>query len=124
MNLASRSLRRRMSLTPMIDVVFLLLVFFMLAARFGTEGGIALAVPGEAIEQSGPPRLVDVYPTRVTLNGVSLRPDALIETLDGLVSGVGEPVILRARGGANVQRVIDVAESLKRGGLDNLALTE
>ena len=124
MNLARRSLRRRMSLTPMIDVVFLLLVFFMLAARFGTEGGIALSVPGGAIEQSGPPRLVDVYPTRVTLNGVSLRPDALVEALDGLVSGVGEPVIMRARGGANVQRVIDVAESLKRGGLDNLALTE
>ena len=28
---------RKPSLTPMIDVVFLLLVFFMLAARFGRQ---------------------------------------------------------------------------------------
>ncbi|MEO0362761.1 MAG: biopolymer transporter ExbD, partial [Pseudomonadota bacterium] len=37
----ARAPRRRPSLTPMIDVVFLLLVFFMLAARFGVE----LAMP-------------------------------------------------------------------------------
>ena len=35
--------RRKPSLTPMIDVVFLLLVFFMLAARFGQDVGLALA---------------------------------------------------------------------------------
>ena len=29
--------RRRPSLTPMIDVVFLLLIFFMLVARFGVD---------------------------------------------------------------------------------------
>lgn len=34
--------RRRPSLTPMIDVIFLLVVFFMLAARFGAEGTRAL----------------------------------------------------------------------------------
>jgi biopolymer transport protein ExbB len=37
-------IRRRISLTPMIDVVFLLLVFFMLAARFGQDQALPLAI--------------------------------------------------------------------------------
>ena len=39
--------RRRPSLTPMIDVVFLLLIFFMLAARFGMEGALPSVVGGD-----------------------------------------------------------------------------
>ncbi|MEO1119875.1 MAG: biopolymer transporter ExbD, partial [Pseudomonadota bacterium] len=33
----ARPRRRLVSLTPLIDVVFLLLIFFMLAARFSVE---------------------------------------------------------------------------------------
>ncbi|MFC6760360.1 ExbD/TolR family protein [Sulfitobacter porphyrae] len=35
--------RRRPGLTPMIDVVFLLLVFFMLASRFGQDRALPLS---------------------------------------------------------------------------------
>ena len=54
--------RRRISLTPMIDVVFLLLVFFMLAARFGQEQAIPLAIGAGAGDWDGPPRLIDILP--------------------------------------------------------------
>ncbi|MEM8656825.1 MAG: biopolymer transporter ExbD, partial [Pseudomonadota bacterium] len=37
---------RRPSLTPMIDVVFLLLVFFMLAARFGQDMALETTLTG------------------------------------------------------------------------------
>ena len=62
MNLARAIRRRRMSLTPMIDVVFLLLVFFMLAARFGVEGSVALTVGSGGAAYEGPPRLVEISP--------------------------------------------------------------
>ena len=39
---------RRPSLTPMIDVVFLLLVFFMLAARFGQDTRLPMSTAGGA----------------------------------------------------------------------------
>lgn len=38
--------RRRPSLTPMIDVVFLMLIFFMLASRFGQETTLPLGAAG------------------------------------------------------------------------------
>lgn len=53
--------RHKPSLTPMIDVVFLLLVFFMLASRFGQDVAIDLPL-GVASDRpyQGPPRLIDV----------------------------------------------------------------
>ena len=63
--------RRRISLTPMIDVVFLLLVFFMLAARFGQDLQIPLSLGQGSGTWQGPPRLLDIRPDGLMLNGVS-----------------------------------------------------
>ena len=71
MRLAPAARRRRgLNLTPMIDVVFLLLVFFMLVSRFGQLDGVPLALAGGAAPGwSGAPRLVDVRPDGLSLNG-------------------------------------------------------
>ena len=61
--------RRKPSLTPMIDVVFLLLVFFMLASRFGSDALVPLSLGGSGDTYSGPPRLIDVLPEGQRLNG-------------------------------------------------------
>ena len=119
--------RRRASLTPMIDVVFLLLVFFMLASRFGAEGGVVLsaAVPGEAAAWTGPPRLVEVGPAGVlALNGVAVAPEALAGALAALMQAPDDAVVLRAREGARVQDLVTAAEGLRAAGLTRLMLVE
>lgn len=118
--------RRAPSLTPMIDVVFLLLVFFMLASRFGSETEIPLAVAsasGRAV-YDGPPRLVDVLPGGVRLNGQAVAEDALAARLEGLMHTPADTVVLRARDGASLQRLVDVIEPLRRAGFAGLALVE
>ncbi len=116
--------RRRMSLTPMIDVVFLLLIFFMLAARFGQEGVLALSggTGGEA--WSGPPRLVDFAPDGLWLNGTPLPPDALSGALAPLMHGPDAPIILRPRDGASLQHLTDLLEHLQTDGFTRLILVE
>jgi len=52
--------KRKPSLTPMIDVVFLLLVFFMLASRFGVDTVVPFPLAGGGGSYAGPPRLVDM----------------------------------------------------------------
>ena len=70
--------RRRIGLTPMIDVVFLLLVFFMLASRFGVEGAVPISAAGSGGGgYEGAPRLVEARPDGFRLNGVALDPAAL-----------------------------------------------
>jgi biopolymer transport protein ExbD len=116
--------RRRISLTPMIDVVFLLLVFFMLAARFGQDQAIPLQIGGGAGEWDGPPRLVDVLPEEQRLNGVPVTPEALVAGLGPLTVDPADPVVLRPRDGASLQRLVDVMETLSAAGYTGLILVE
>ena len=98
----------------MIDVVFLLLVFFMLAARFGMDGVRPLALPGAGGgDWQGAPRLVEVWPARLAVNGVPVEAAALAGALEGLG---GVEVLLRPRAGADVQRVLDVSDALAAAG--------
>jgi biopolymer transport protein ExbD len=116
--------RRRPSLTPMIDVVFLLLIFFMLAAQIGRDASLPVAAGGGGEGWSGPPRLVDIAPDRLALNGRPVALDDLPEALGGLVEAPSDTVVLRPVEGADVQRLIDVAEALGAAGFGALAVVE
>ncbi|MEM9762309.1 MAG: biopolymer transporter ExbD [Pseudomonadota bacterium] len=112
---------RRPSLTPLVDVVFLLLVFFMLAARFGTEVAVPLgAAAGGAGAWEGPPRLVSVGAGTVRLNGQPIAPLALANALAPLMPTPSAPVILRAESDARLQDVLTVAGDLRAAGIATL----
>ncbi|HID68086.1 MAG TPA: biopolymer transporter ExbD [Roseibacterium sp.] len=120
---ASPTPRRRPSLTPMIDVVFLLLVFFMLAARFGQDSEISLSPTGTGIsEWSGPPRLIDITPDALRLNGQNIASSALFQSLTRLVETETDPILLRPDSGTDTQRLIDVMGLLRAEGFTNLLL--
>ncbi|WP_372893573.1 ExbD/TolR family protein [Rhodosalinus sp.] len=115
---------RRPSLTPMVDVVFLLLVFFMLAARIGQEGALTLATGGGSGAYEGPPRLVTIRPGGVALNGAAVPVAALPDELRELGGGPGRTVVLRAAEGADLQRLAEVTGALTAAGFDRLVLVE
>lgn len=120
---AAPRIRRKPSLTPMIDVVFLLLVFFMLASRFGTEAMIDMPLAGGSGQAyEGPPRLVDVSPQGYRLNGVEVAD--LVTALQPLMSAPSDMVILRGQEDATLQHIIAVMETLKAAGLTSLVLVE
>ncbi|MEC3859976.1 biopolymer transporter ExbD [Mesobacterium sp. TK19101] len=122
LDLTAPGRRRRPSLTPMIDVVFLLLVFFMLAARFGLPQTLPLTLGGAGAGYSGPPRLVTVSPDALALNGIVKEPAALATALAPLMSAPGDVIVLSPRDGADVQRLLDVMATLRAAGLTNIAV--
>ncbi len=116
---------RKPSLTPMIDVVFLLLVFFMLASRFGIDMQVPLQLAGQGgSAYSGPPRLVDIGPEALWINGVGIELEELAARLDGMTETPADTIILRARDEARLQRVIAVMEELGAAGFTTLVLVE
>lgn len=115
---------RRPSLTPMIDVVFLLLVFFMLAARFGQDTRLPMSTAGGAAAYDGPPRLVEITEGGVALNGRALPLDALAGALGSLMESPGDIVVLRPAGGVALQRLIAVSDALRAAGLTRLLVVE
>jgi len=115
---------RKPSLTPMIDVVFLLLVFFMLASQFGRDAAVRLSGAGAGAAYSGPPRLIDIAPDGLTLNGLGIDIAGLPEALIPLTQDPGDTVILRGKDGATLQRLLDVAQALQTAGFANLVVVE
>jgi biopolymer transport protein ExbD len=116
--------RRRPNLIPMIDVMVLLMVFFMLASRYGGDHGLPLQMAGAAAGYTGPPRLVQVDVAGLALNGVALGDDAVVQALVPLMASPDAMIVLRAGAGVDVQRVVTVMGLLHSAGLRRLVLVE
>jgi biopolymer transport protein ExbD len=124
-DLPARRPRRRINLTPMIDVVLMLLVFFMMVSRFGGTQGIGLqvaapAAPATPVDWSGPPRLVSVGAEGLRLNGVAMAVEDLPEALADLMASPEDPVILRTEAEAPVQALVAVMDALQAAGITRL----
>lgn len=116
--------RRKPSLTPMIDVVFLLLVFFMLASRFGSDAVLQLPLAGQGGTYDGPPRLIGIGAGNLDVNGVPVADSNLTQALAPLMEKPTDMLILRGRDGATLQRITDVTALLLQAGFSNFVLIE
>ena len=118
--------RRRPSLTPMIDVVFLLLIFFMLVARFGVDKVIDINLPsalGQSSQYEGAPRLVEIKSGNiVSLNGTQISLDQLSSKLSQLMPSPNALIILRSSVEANTQDLLDVLLYLKSEKIMNISV--
>jgi len=117
------------NLTPMIDVVFLLLIFFMVTTTFlDPERQIDVELP---VAESGaePVQLplelivnVDEDGT-ILLEGRALTYDSLVERLKGAALHDPEtPVTIRGHARADHQHVVRVMDACGVAGLSNLAV--
>lgn len=126
-SLSARTDRRRalISLTPLIDVVFILLVFFMLASSFLDWRAIDLSPPvkaggGAALEGS---LLIDIRADTLRLAGEAMDLEALAARVGGLTAGKPDrPVILRPAADVSLQRTVEVLDRLKAAGVTGMSL--
>ena len=117
--------RRKPSLTPMIDVVFLLLVFFMLAARFGQDMALPLSTAGGGdVAWQGAPRLITVQPDTLLLNGRPVTAQNLTNTLRALMPTPDAPVLLRPGAATDLARLVATIDTLHTGGFTQLIVVE
>ena len=118
--------RRRPSLTPMIDVVFLLLIFFMLVARFGVDKVIDINLPsalGQSSQYEGAPRLIEIKSGNiVSLNGTQISLDQLSSKLSQLMPSPNALIIVRSSAEANTQDLLDVLLYLKSEKMINVSV--
>lgn len=116
--------RRLVSLTPMIDVVFLLLVFFMLASKFTTEHAIELSSSAgvQGGTWDGAPRLLTIAPDALSFNGTPVSLPGLGSALVNAGVGDEQAILLRIEGNADVQRLTDTLDALDAAGFSNPVL--
>jgi biopolymer transport protein ExbD len=115
--------RRPLGLTPLIDVVFLLVIFFMLASRFGDEGKLVLDVVAAApaaseVAQASRRIDIDAYGA-LRLQGVSVAKEDLERAL---ALHPERPVLVLPAGDAPLQSIVTVLEIVGAAGVTRAAL--
>ena len=117
--------RRRISLTPLVDVIFLLLMFFMLSSTFARFADLDVArqsaTPGEAglAPPSGTAALRGAIVAvsadlQVRVNGTDTAPDDIAATLDALYDRGARTAIVVADTRATVQDLVSVLERARQ----------
>jgi len=115
----------RIGLTPLIDVVFLLLVFFMLASTFLKFSYLPLTAGGEGV---GAPALSETVIVRVRaggaldINGEPASADDLPARLDMWAERGAKRAVLRVVAGAETGDLVRALEAARRSRLDTLAV--
>jgi biopolymer transport protein ExbD len=120
--------RRRalISLTPLIDMVFILLVFFMLASSFQHWRAITVsaAVPESAGSEQKGALLIQVRPDGLRLGGHSLSLSAIGEQVrQRQLEQPGQTVLVEPMAGVPLQLVVQVLDHLSAIGVVNLSLS-
>lgn len=117
--------KRIVSLTPLIDVVFLLLIFFMLASSFLQTQSIAVLTPAPDPEEVETDRhVVEVWVLTdgsLKLDGEAIAPEALSEGIRNNLGGDPEAVVsILAEDGSAVQPLISAIEAARNGGAQSI----
>jgi len=122
-----RGRRRLISLTPLIDVVFILLVFFMLASSFLDWRSIDLDAPGPAA--AAPPLegalLVEIRRDGLRLSGERLSLDALAARVARRMQAKPDQrIAVKPSPGVPLQAAVDVLDRLGAAGATDLSLID
>jgi biopolymer transport protein ExbD len=127
----SRKKSMKFMLMPLVDVIFLLLTFFMLSSNLSpfsslmlgelrreAEGGAAAPGPAEA----RPDLIVTVLHGEVRANGRALVPTALPAEAERLRGEGAESAVVFVRPSATAQDVVTVLEALKHAAFAHVSV--
>jgi len=122
--------RLEVNLTPLIDVVFLLLIFFMVTTTFNQQAELRVDLPEASAEEQS----LDVIPIEITIdstgmyfvNGTNLinnEAKTLMQSLQKIVSDDKDRgVIIRADAATSHQAVITAMDTVARLGITKLSI--
>ncbi|MEF8793152.1 ExbD/TolR family protein [Thiohalorhabdus sp.] len=116
-------------LTPLIDVVFLLLIFFMISTTFVSRSGLQVQVPEAQSSQANPDReRIEVMVTEAgeyLIGGEGLSADTSLEqALQKRAKGGEKPLlVIRADKNAKHRAVVGAMDAGKATGLTRIAIS-
>ena len=102
--------KRPISMTPLVDVIFLLLLFFMLTSTFSMLAEVTLsAASGGGAATGQAPIFLQLFEDRLTVNGqTQTLADLALEAEDG------DALLVSLQAGVTAQRLTDVLVALRR----------
>jgi biopolymer transport protein ExbD len=121
----------QLNLTPMIDVVFLLIIFFMVGARFTEEAHdqqfdieLPSASPIQAMSRQPDPLVISVARDgKTTINRKDVSPEQLLTELTSAKAAYADQtVLIRGDGNGDYQAVVDVMNACHQAKIKKFSL--
>lgn len=115
----------KLDLTPLIDVVFLLIIFFMVTTTFNNFGSVQIDLPSSTIQQTDKNKSIEII---IDKDGnYHISEDGKISQvqfsdLDAYLKSVKEATV-SADKDLKYQIIMDVITKIKENGVENLGLT-
>ncbi len=115
-----------LDIAPLIDIVFLLLVFFMLTSTFLVPEAVELELP-----ESSSAEQVETTPVtvslddqgRLALNGEPIERERLRPALEALLKRDADaPVTLKSDARTELQELLEIMDEIRAAGGDSVAL--
>ena len=117
-----RSLKTRLELTPLIDVMFLVLVFFIYSiSEMAVHRGVKVDVPDAAgAPERGERAIVSIgADDRISINGIQTSIDEAVNRIRAVRSSGAEiPVLVSADRRASLGTGVKLLAALKAAGVD------
>jgi biopolymer transport protein ExbD len=119
------------NLTPLIDIVFLLLIFFMVSTTFTKENHLSISLPESASEETGqPPMAIEILISEngeYSLDGqplVNTKVDTLKRAMQKILDGRdAAPVVISADAKTSHESVVRAMDAAGQLGLINISIT-
>ena len=119
-------LKQELSVAPLIDVVFLLLIFFMLTSTFIEPEAVDLMLEGGQSATVTPAEPLEVQVTTegaIRLNGLRLSLGQLTTEISARIKGDQErAVTIKADAEVQVQVLVQIMDQVQLAGANNLRL--
>jgi biopolymer transport protein ExbD len=127
----SKRVEPGIDITPFVDVVFLLVIFFMVSTTFTKESRLTLQLPtADVAPTEAPEQSIEISVDReggYAINGIALvnrQRDTLVRGLRELAAGnTDTPLTIRADGKASHQAVVTAMEAAGNAGFAHLNIT-
>ena len=111
------------NISPLIDIVFILLLFFVVTSVFIEETGVEVNKPDSAQSQSLDRKSIFIAITangRVYYGGEEIGLYGIGPTLSRLAVTADQPVVIQADGQASTQFLIAALDEIKAAGVENV----
>lgn len=121
-----RKVSTQLNIAPLIDVVFLLLIFFMLSSHFVTQPGIKITLPTATTAKLHPEDII-IYITRnnnLYLNQEEVTLEALLEKLKAIVTQAKKKTVtIKADEKIDLGLAVKVMDIAKQAGAEGLVIS-
>lgn len=116
-----------LDITPLVDVIFLLLIFFMISTTFLSYNEIKVKLPEAAVESkqmnTGPIEITITRENKIYIDKKIVKPTDLLTSLQQrIATTTDKTLVIRADGQVKHQVVVQVMDTAKLAGIDKLSI--